>query len=87
MQGKGDQSTNRQHKSTSLVKNCYAGNQMSNGLTSKHDGKEKVMAFLSLFCNKCHFELPGYIIGLHLVHASFCCFILPPSFYGMVHPF
>ncbi|XP_012490029.1 golgin candidate 3 isoform X2 [Gossypium raimondii] len=37
LKGKGDQSANRQHKSTSLVKNCYAGNQMSNGLSSKHD--------------------------------------------------
>ncbi|TYI54904.1 hypothetical protein E1A91_D11G105200v1 [Gossypium mustelinum] len=37
LKGKGDQSANRQHKSTSLVKNCYAGIQMSNGLSSKHD--------------------------------------------------
>ncbi|MBA0685940.1 hypothetical protein Goari_013577, partial [Gossypium aridum] len=37
LKGKGDQSANRQHKSTSLMKNCYAGNQMSNGLSSKHD--------------------------------------------------
>ncbi|KAB2002992.1 hypothetical protein ES319_D11G102000v1 [Gossypium barbadense] len=37
LKGKGDQSANRQHKSTSLVKNCYAGIQMSNGLNSKHD--------------------------------------------------
>lgn len=43
LQGNGDQSPNRQNKSTSQVKNRYAGNQTSNGLTSKHDGKEKVM--------------------------------------------
>ncbi|KAG8477459.1 hypothetical protein CXB51_031058 [Gossypium anomalum] len=46
VEGKGDQSANRQHTSTSLVKNCYAGNQMSNGLSSKHDGKEKELADL-----------------------------------------
>ncbi|XVE73792.1 hypothetical protein DITRI_Ditri11bG0146800 [Diplodiscus trichospermus] len=44
--GNGDQSPNRQHKSTSLVKNRFAGNQMSNGLPSKHDGKEKELADL-----------------------------------------
>ncbi|KAA3475231.1 Golgin candidate 4-like protein [Gossypium australe] len=47
LKGKGDQSANRQHKSTSLVKNCYAGNQMSNGLSFKHDGKEKYRTFSS----------------------------------------
>ncbi|KAB2056404.1 hypothetical protein ES319_A11G099800v1 [Gossypium barbadense] len=46
LKGNGDQSANRQHKSTNLVKNCYAGNQMSNGLSSKHDGKEKELADL-----------------------------------------
>ncbi|XVF33245.1 hypothetical protein REPUB_Repub17cG0152300 [Reevesia pubescens] len=46
LKGNGDQSPNRQHKSTSLVKNRYAGNQMSNGLTSKHNGKEKELADL-----------------------------------------
>ncbi|XVF80147.1 hypothetical protein PTKIN_Ptkin15bG0047200 [Pterospermum kingtungense] len=44
--GSGDQSPNRQLKSTTLVKNRYAGNQMSNGLTSKHNGKEKELADL-----------------------------------------
>lgn len=53
MQGSGDQSPNGQHKSTTLVKNRYAGNQMSNGLTLKHDGKEKVMAlFFSVLFNE-----------------------------------
>ncbi|XP_022770506.1 golgin candidate 4-like isoform X2 [Durio zibethinus] len=46
LKGNGDLSPNRQHKSTSLGKNRYAGNQMSNGLTSKHDGKEKELADL-----------------------------------------
>ncbi|KAH1080986.1 hypothetical protein J1N35_020747 [Gossypium stocksii] len=46
LKGKGDQPANRQHKSASLAKNCYAGNQMSNGLSSKHDGKEKELADL-----------------------------------------
>ncbi|XVF73109.1 hypothetical protein PTKIN_Ptkin12aG0175100 [Pterospermum kingtungense] len=46
LKGNGDQSPNRQIKSTSQVKNRYAGNQMSNGLTSKHDGKEKELADL-----------------------------------------
>lgn len=46
LKGNGDQSPNRQHKPTSLVKNRYTGNQMSNGLTSKHDGKEKELADL-----------------------------------------
>ncbi|KAK6260618.1 hypothetical protein SCA6_015092 [Theobroma cacao] len=46
LKGSSDQSPNRQHRSTSLVKNCYAGNQMSNGLSSKHDEKEKELADL-----------------------------------------
>ncbi|XWS32114.1 hypothetical protein CRYUN_Cryun23aG0133100 [Craigia yunnanensis] len=46
LKGNGDQSPNQQHKSTGLVKNRYAGNQMSNGLISKHDGKEKELADL-----------------------------------------
>ncbi|OMP06255.1 putative Structural maintenance of chromosome 1 protein [Corchorus capsularis] len=45
LKGSGDQSPNRQPKST-LVKNRHAGNQMSNGHTSKHDGKEKELADL-----------------------------------------
>ncbi|XWS76950.1 hypothetical protein CRYUN_Cryun01aG0221900 [Craigia yunnanensis] len=46
LKGNGDQSPNRQHKPTSLVKNRYVGNQTSNGLTSKHNGKEKELADL-----------------------------------------
>ncbi|XVF22464.1 hypothetical protein REPUB_Repub12eG0175000 [Reevesia pubescens] len=46
VKGNGDQSPNRQHKSASLTKNRYVGNQMSNGLTSKHDGKGKELADL-----------------------------------------
>ena len=58
MQGSGDQSPNRHHKSTTLVENRYAGNQMSNGLTSKHDGKEKVMALFIFF----YFVIRGVIM-------------------------
>ncbi|XWS46161.1 hypothetical protein CRYUN_Cryun14cG0039900 [Craigia yunnanensis] len=46
IKGSGDQSPNRHHKSATLAENRYAGNQMSNGLTSKHDGKEKELAYL-----------------------------------------
>ncbi|XWS35844.1 hypothetical protein CRYUN_Cryun20dG0031000 [Craigia yunnanensis] len=49
----GDQSPNRQHKSTTLVKNHYAGNHMSSGLTSKHDGKEKIMSEFDKTIYKC----------------------------------
>ncbi|XP_022757467.1 golgin candidate 4-like isoform X2 [Durio zibethinus] len=46
LKGNGDMSPNRQYKPTSLVKNRNAGNQMSNGLTYRHDGKEKELADL-----------------------------------------
>ncbi|KAG4115523.1 hypothetical protein ERO13_D12G110000v2 [Gossypium hirsutum] len=44
--GNGDQSPHQLRKSASLVKNRHGGNQMSNGLTSKHDGREKELADL-----------------------------------------
>ncbi|TYI50738.1 hypothetical protein E1A91_D12G123600v1 [Gossypium mustelinum] len=46
LQGNGDQSPHQLRKSASLVKNRHGGNQMSNGLTSKHDGREKELADL-----------------------------------------
>ncbi|MBA0805170.1 hypothetical protein Gohar_004710 [Gossypium harknessii] len=44
--GNGDQSPHQLRKSASIVKNRHGGNQMSNGLTSKHDGREKELADL-----------------------------------------
>ncbi|KAG4169835.1 hypothetical protein ERO13_A12G106100v2 [Gossypium hirsutum] len=44
--GNGDQSPHQLRKSASLVKHRHGGNQMSNGLTSKHDGREKELADL-----------------------------------------
>ncbi|MBA0717728.1 hypothetical protein Golax_005515, partial [Gossypium laxum] len=44
--GNDDQSPHQLRKSASLVKNRHGGNQMSNGLTSKHDGREKELADL-----------------------------------------
>lgn len=38
VQGSGDQSPKRLHKSTTQVKNRYMGNQTQNGLLSKQDG-------------------------------------------------
>ncbi|KAL1134770.1 hypothetical protein V6Z11_A12G127400 [Gossypium hirsutum] len=46
LQGNGDQSPHQLRKSASLVKHRHGGNQMSNGLTSKHDGREKELADL-----------------------------------------
>ncbi|GMI69599.1 golgin candidate 4 [Hibiscus trionum] len=42
--GNGDQSPHQLRKSASLVKNRHGGNQMSNGVSSKHDGREKELA-------------------------------------------
>ncbi|KAK8509654.1 hypothetical protein V6N13_093511 [Hibiscus sabdariffa] len=42
--GNGDQSPHQLRKSASLVKNRHSGNQMSNGVSSKHDGREKELA-------------------------------------------
>ncbi|XP_022757472.1 golgin candidate 4-like isoform X6 [Durio zibethinus] len=52
LKGNGDMSPNRQYKPTSLVKNRNAGNQMSNGLTYRHDGKEKSFTELSKMRNE-----------------------------------
>ncbi|XP_039061390.1 golgin candidate 3-like isoform X2 [Hibiscus syriacus] len=44
--GNGDQSPHQLRKSASIVKNRHGGNQLSNGVSSKHDGREKLADML-----------------------------------------